>query len=245
MGHSGIDKPLKFDDTLDDQDLDQPSFNSNSSFSSIINPLTSTPINARQHSKNWADIAETSSPLTPSFSLIDDSSSSDSCDQIRDSCQDHDSRDTMFTSHDDEPHPSPDDQECLQPTCHGIKLVGDNIDQTVNPTHTCSDHQSKTLNYFQMYAIKDGTDISNFSDEQPLVNPNAPLQELLPNEEDDCNLLSIFSILISRVLVKHVPFFSKHFSDVVVEHIPHIYSSEMSKKLTVVSSLIVTNDVMI
>ena len=151
----------------------------------------------------------------------------------------------MFTSHDDEPHPSPDDQECLQPTCHGIKLVGDNIDQTVNPTHTRSDHQSKTLNYFQMYAIKDRTDISNFSEEQPLVNPNAPLQELLPNEEDDCNLLSIFSILISRALVKHVPFFSKHFSDVVVEHIPHIYSSEMSKKSTVVSSLIVTNDVMI
>lgn len=184
MGQSGIDKPLNFDDTIEDQYLDQPSFKSNSSFSSFTNPLTSIPINARKP-KNREAITETSSLLAPSFSLIHDSFSSDSSDQMRDPGQDPDLLDSMFTSRDnDEPHPSHDDEDCLQPTlCHGMKLVGDNIDQTVNSTHTRSDHQSKTLNYFQMYAVKDRMDTSNLSKEQPLVNPDAPLQELLPNDK--------------------------------------------------------------
>lgn len=63
----------------------------------------------------------------------------------------------------DEPHPSQDNQDCLQLTLyHDIKLVSDTINQTVNPTHTCLDCQSKTLNYFEMYAVNDKTDISNF-----------------------------------------------------------------------------------
>lgn len=213
MGQSGINKPLQFEDTFVDQQEDfQLSFISNSSFSSFTNPLTSTPVNNCRHPTNLVDISGASSPLAPPFTLADDSSSSDSIDQSRElhhMTEDPDSCDGMCTSHDNhETHPSQDDQDCLQPTpCHGIKLVGDNIDQTVNPTHTRSDRQSKTLNYFQMYAVKDRTDISNFSEEQPLVNPNAPIQELLPNDDDDHILLLNFTILISRVLVKHIPFF--------------------------------------
>ena len=85
MGHSRIDKPLNFDDTMEDQYLEQPSFNSNSSFSSFTNPLTSTPINARKPKNNCEAIAES---LSPSFSLINDSSSSDSSDQMQDLGQD-------------------------------------------------------------------------------------------------------------------------------------------------------------
>ena len=93
--------------------------------------------------------------------------------------------------------------------CFGIKLVGDNIDVTLTPTDMRSDNQSQSLNYFQLYAVRDRIDSSSMSEEPQLVNPNAPLHELLPTAEDEFAMLSNFGVLIARVLVKHLPFFLK------------------------------------
>lgn len=210
--------PLNLDDSVQYQEESQLSVFSDFSFSE---PLTSTPVNEQQH---CAGLLPDASPLAPSFSLVDESSSIEQSDLSV----------PAFTNSSQENERPVN----IQPSqCHGVKLVGDNVDYTVSPTITRSDRQCQTLNYFQMYAVKDRIDISCLSEEPPLVNPEAPLQELLPADEDNIALLSNFTILVSRVLVENIPFFSKHFSDIVVQHIPHMYSSELSAKSEIVSSL--------
>ena len=44
-----------------------------------------------------------------------------------------------------------------------------------------------------------------------------------------------FTILVARVLVEHIPYFAEDFKGLVINHIPHPYTSEMAKKSEVVS----------
>lgn len=78
-------------------------------------------------------------------------------------------------------------------------------------------------------------DLSSISDVQ--VSPNLSsiqLTDLLPTSNDSEELQKNFGILISRVLRKYMPFFSK-FGKRVERHIQHEFSQEMSLKSEVVS----------
>ena len=82
------------------------------------------------------------SPLAPSFSPADGLSSIEPSDQSSyqvmeesDSCDLTSSQDNCKASDSVSSQPNP---------CYGVKLVGDNIDQTVNPTHMRSDRQSNS-----------------------------------------------------------------------------------------------------
>lgn len=117
----------------------------------------------------------------------------------------------------------------------GFKIVGDNIDKTVKPRDMRSDRQTKSLHYFHLYAVRDRIDASSLSEEPQLVDPDAPVEELLPTVEDARVMLANFEVLIARVLVQHMPFFSRSFADIVVDHIPHRFSEMMAQKSDVVS----------
>ena len=85
------------------------------------------------------------------------------------------------------------------------KLVGDNKD--VRPRDMRIDHQTRFLHYFHAYGVADRVDFSNVSDKPKSVDINAVnLQDLLPDENDDTQLLSDFALC---VLQRHVPFFTK------------------------------------
>ena len=58
---------------------------------------------------------------------------------------------------------------------------------------------------------------------------------LLPSEEDNFYLRSKFRIMVSRILVQHLPFLKLTFGDVVEWHVKHRYSAEMSAKSVVIS----------
>ena len=78
---------------------------------------------------------------------------------------------------------------------------------TVSPRDMHSDRQKHQLDYFQMYAVKDRIDFSDFSEEPPLINLHAPLHELLPTAEDDKIMLSDFGILIARIIPHSSPLY--------------------------------------
>ena len=117
----------------------------------------------------------------------------------------------------------------------GYKVVGDNVDKKVKPRHMRSDNQSKDLHYFHLYAAKDRIDFSEASEEPPSLNPDAILSELLPTADDIKDITSNFGVLISRKLIQYFPYFEKHFSDIVTQHIPHAHEEEMKKVSKVVS----------
>ena len=116
----------------------------------------------------------------------------------------------------------------------GYKLVGDNLDITVNARYLRSDQfQNQSLHFFLSFAILDRVNMGGLSNHLPATCNNSPLNialELLPSVENDANLFKNIAILISRVLVTHIPLFQFAFSDVTTWHIQHKFYKEMSKK---------------
>ena len=98
-----------------------------------------------------------------------------------------------------------------------------------------ADHQSQSLHYFNMYAVQDRVDLSHLSNESRIIDPDEiDFSKFLPSAEDYKAIIDNFIVLISRILVKHLPHFSQYAS-VVPKDIKHKYSKEMSKKSNVVS----------
>ena len=127
-------------------------------------------------------------------------------------------------------------------TSNGVfayKLVGDNIDITVTARYMRPELQNQSLHYFYSFAILDRVNLSGFSNHFPATCTDSPLNtalSLLPSVENDEKLLHNIAILISRVLVTHMPFFQFAFNDVTTWHIHHKFYKEMSKKSEVVSA---------
>lgn len=119
---------------------------------------------------------------------------------------------------------------------HGFKVVGDNVDKTIKPRHMREDRQTKSVHYFQIYAVKDRVDLSNHSDEPRSPGKNPPLSELLPSTQDKRALLANLTTIITRLLAEYMPVIKENFGDTVTQHIPHPYSSEMAKKSDVVGT---------
>ncbi len=122
----------------------------------------------------------------------------------------------------------------------GFKLVGDNIDFTVNTRYMRIDgRQNRSLHYFHCFAIQDRIDFSRLAFNKVPLTGLPDFEEmankLLPSKLDDAALARNIAILLSRLLATHVPFFKHAFSDVVTWHIEHEYTTEMSQKSEVVS----------
>lgn len=106
-----------------------------------------------------------------------------------------------------------------------FKLVGDNIDKTIKPRHMTLDNPTKSLHYFNVYAVNDRVDISHLSDTpQELDVTTFSYRSILPSMADKEALEKNFSFLVIRILRKYIPFFSK-FAAGVGHHIQHQYSN--------------------
>lgn len=114
-------------------------------------------------------------------------------------------------------------------------IVGDNVDKTVSPRCMTTDHQRQSLHYFHMYCAMDRIDFRHLTNDKPIADVSSlPLSTFLPNLEDSSALRSNYAVLLGREVVQSLPFF-KDFGEYVPSHIPHKYSTEMSRKSTVVS----------
>ena len=116
-----------------------------------------------------------------------------------------------------------------------FKLIGDNLDKNVKPCDMRLDNQTKSLHYFHIYALRDRIDLSKLNDDTFTTDiARMDVSEILPTQEDTETLKMNFSILIARVLKKHMQFFKKYGKGLET-HIQHKYYSEMSAKSHIVS----------
>ena len=136
---------------------------------------------------------------------------------------------------------------CLTSPSH-YKLVGDNIDSTVNPRYMRLDNKVKSLHYYHTYAVQDRINVHDFiNDRQPLtsVSVQEKARSLLPTESDDDAIIKNIKILFARILFDTLKFFQMTFEDLIVEHIKHRRYQEMSSKSVVVSYLYFRNNVIL
>ena len=116
------------------------------------------------------------------------------------------------------------------------KLVGDNVDKNIKPQDMRIDNQTKSLHYFHVYDVRDRIDLTEHDDEEPTPDISSiSIDSILPSADDDVAIRTNYSILIARVLRKHMPFFKK-FGAGLEPHIRHEFYEEMSAKSEVVST---------
>ena len=51
------------------------------------------------------------------------------------------------------------------------------------------------------------------------------------------NIFQIFHVLVERILIENLSHFKTHYSDCVLQHIPHQYSEAAKEKTNIVSSV--------
>lgn len=114
-------------------------------------------------------------------------------------------------------------------------IVGDNVDKNIKPRDMRIDKQVTSMHAFHMYATKDRVDASTLPDDKPVQDLEAiPISTFMPSIGDSIVLRENYVTLVSRVLVKHLKYFSS-FIKCVPEHIKHEHSAEMAKKSEIVS----------
>ena len=63
------------------------------------------------------------------------------------------------------------------------------------------------------------------------------LYDVLPTTSDYSGLKESFSLIVARIIVENIPFFSSDFKGLIPKHIPHSYTAEMNEKSEVVSTI--------
>lgn len=112
--------------------------------------------------------------------------------------------------------------------------MGDNIDKNVKPRTMTSEHQTRSLHYFHLFAVRDRIDLSSYSNEPRVPDLTAMnLDDLLPSSEDEELMNENLAILMGRVLRKYMPFFQK-FAFCLGRHIFHEFYEDLSAKSDVV-----------
>ena len=100
-------------------------------------------------------------------------------------------------------------------------------DKNIVPRFTRNEHQTCSLHYVHSYAVKDKINFSKLSSNTPT---NVNIFDVIPNEEDYKSLLSDLVLLITRMIVKYIPFCHEDFENLPLKHIFHKYSEQMSNR---------------
>ena len=115
------------------------------------------------------------------------------------------------------------------------RIVGDNIDYFIQARVQTKDDKNQSIHWTQQYAALDRVNDTSLDNTEPQkLLKDLQLVSLLPVKEVQESFKRNCAILVSRVISKYLQVF-KHMQDVVVRHIPHAHSEEMSRKSEIVS----------
>ena len=84
----------------------------------------------------------------------------------------------------------------------GFIVVGDKLDETVKPRYTrCDQYQTKSLHYFNSYALKDRISLDHLQTFQDTPHPHhVEASTILPSASDDTTLRNNFITLVHVLL---------------------------------------------
>ena len=97
--------------------------------------------------------------------------------------------------------------------------------------------QTRSLHYVQIYSVKDKIDFSIFDQQLPTFDFKN-LYDILPSPQDYIAIKKNFTMIVARLIVEHLQYFSSDFERLIPKHIEHTFSTEMSQKSEVVSVII-------
>ena len=118
------------------------------------------------------------------------------------------------------------------------RIVGDNIDFSIERRFQTKEKTNQSIHWTQQYAIKDRINDSSLSTLQPKKQlKDLQLVDVLPVKDVQECFKKNCAVLVSRVISKYCAAF-KHMHDVVTYHISHIYSQEMEQKSKIVICLL-------
>lgn len=115
-----------------------------------------------------------------------------------------------------------------------VKFVGDNLDKQCNVRDIRSDHHGQLKHMFSLMAIKARIPPPEpLPDYSPLDLRTESVDHFLPSEEDIKVVESDLEVLVSRVICEYISGL-RTLKQSVLEHIPHMYSEEMTQRSQVV-----------
>lgn len=107
------------------------------------------------------------------------------------------------------------------------KLNGDNLDIRVNTNDIRI--KDKDYHFFASSFIIDRVDTKSYSSDIPATDPDISIDRFLPNPEEKRLYSESLKVLLSRIMIEHIPAFS-WMSKVFPTHIAHPFSDEMACK---------------
>ena len=115
------------------------------------------------------------------------------------------------------------------------RIVGDNVDLEVQARIQTKEHRNKSIHWTHQFAEVGRA-------QNPMLDSTKPqkqvgdlqLIELLPSKDVQARFQKTWAVLISRVICKYLASFHQYRS-LVIHHIPHQFSEEMSQKSKSVS----------
>ncbi|XP_020611971.1 uncharacterized protein LOC110050397 [Orbicella faveolata] len=111
-----------------------------------------------------------------------------------------------------------------------FRLVGDNIDYEIQARVQSQQHKNRSIHWTHQFAVLDRVQDPNLDSQRSQKKVgDIQLAEILPDRIVQTRLVRNWAVIVSRVITKYLPPFQS-FQDVVVRHIPHKYSKEMSQQ---------------
>ena len=116
-----------------------------------------------------------------------------------------------------------------------FRLVGDNIDYEIHAWVQSQKHKNRSIHWTHQFVVLDRVQDPTLDCQRSQKKVgDIQLAEILPNQHVQARLVRNWAFIVSRIITKYLPPFQS-FQDVVVRHIPHKYSEEISQKSNCVS----------
>lgn len=115
---------------------------------------------------------------------------------------------------------------------HTYSIIFDNLDFFMRTHHQSTLRSNKSIHWIHHIAVQDRIPIYHLANDKPIGNLlDYDLNLSLPGQNEQMQMRREFIVFTSRILSSYLSVF-KPFSNVVVRHIPHQYSTEMAQHST-------------